>query len=250
MVVMVGCGKQASARVPSSATAEAVETADDDASRQLRAVDTHEYFPLDLGHTWTLYNEAYPQRITTIRVVRDSDGALALDFTKNHPDTYHGWGNNRLVWRVSDRGDALYAENELGTDDSGTEFGPYPDDQRFDQASGRWLLSVWFIGPPPAQIILPWSVRDGQRVSTSQQYGILRADGGRGYAHQQWNVEWRFVGDRLLLRFNEYSEESGIWIYEDWYLERGIGIVEISQWYDEARTSLTRRVVSHERRGS
>lgn len=207
-------------------------------------INTREFLPLNVGRQWVLANQQYPDRITTITVSVDSDGAKCLIFNKNHPDTYHGWLNRYLVWRVTEGSGGLYAGNELGTNEPGTEFGPYPDDQRFDIPTGEWRISVWLIGTATgAHILMPWQVRDGQTSVAEDSYASLDYLGNQGYAHQQWNVTWKMVGAQLLLRFDEYTYESNSWIHEDWYLDYGVGIHEISQWNDAARTSLIRRIV-------
>jgi hypothetical protein len=232
-LALVGCGKHESPSGPEVVTTDRIPRV---------PIDTRAFLPLDLGRAWVLRNEAFPERITTIRVVRDSDGALALVFDKNHPGTYHGWGNDRLVWRLHECADGLYAENELGGNDSDSSFGPYPDDERYDIATGAWRASIWFIGAHPAQIVMPWRVRDGQTVTVDQAYAYADSSGTRAISHQQWTVTWRLAGALLVLRFDELTVESGTWIHEDWRLERGVGIVEIAQWMDAGRTSLIRRV--------
>ncbi len=206
-----------------------------------------EFFQLVPGNVWTLKNEQYPDRITTIRVV-DMGGALTMHFQKNHPDTYHGaeGTNNKLVWYVTVGKLWIKAGNSFGSDAVGDA---YPDDIRYDRTTGKEVWRIWLRSDErglPACFLAP--SRDFQvpsELTGHNSFFARNANGLEGWSQPgTWRVRWDLVeSDVLRVRFDEtYPDGTGV--YEDWYLRRGFGLIGIRQYYDAARTQFRRGVAS------
>lgn len=202
-----------------------------------------EYFPHEVGRTWVLRNEAHPERVTTISMVQ-RNGALAMWFEKNHPDTYHGaeGTNNNLLWFLRDDRGWIAPGNTAGG----------PDDVRISRASGRDVMHIWLRtsdSTPVCFLIPTGSLAVPSERSGTFQYTVQVMPSAYGLesAHGLWRVQWDLpTSDPSLLRirFDEtYSDGPGF-VYEDWWLRRGVGLVGIRQWYDAGRTQLRRSVVA------
>lgn len=242
MLISCSCGKNSSPTSNNSITPITGENGSVIASSAPRAgrlsINGDDYFPHNPGRTWVLKNEVYPERITTISMVV-SNGALAMYFAKNHPDTYHGFANTNLLWYLSDDRGWIYPTN--------TNTGE-PDDIRYDRDSGKETVRTWLhtTDSTPVCFLIPsGSFTVPMEKSGTNSYYSVYANGFTGtVSGGLWFVRWSMVGELLRIQFNETYTDNHASIYEDWYLRRGVGIVGIRQYYDDARTSFRRGVSS------
>lgn len=213
---------------------------------EVSMVNGAEYFNLVPGTTWTLRNEQYPERITTITVEGEGrqrrGGALTLVFRKNHQDTYHGAGkNNNLIWYVTKGETWIKAGNSNGSDAVGDAF---PDDIRYDRTTGERIWNIWLhslSADLPACYLAPAGNFEvpSQRTGYYQYFAKYVPNGWTGWsAVGMWRVRWSmWQSDVLLVQFDEtYPDGSGV--YEDWYLRRGHGLIGIRQYTDASRETL------------
>jgi hypothetical protein len=224
---------------------ERVETA---ARRRRTTVNGAEFFQLVPGNAWVLKNEEFPDRITTVSVVRERDGAISMHFDKNHPDTYHGADgtNNNLIWFITQGRTWFHAGNSNGTDAVGDAF---PDDIRVDRATGIEAWRIWLQSLTP-NVPACFLLQVGDFAVPSEttggfQYFARNAAGFEGWsAVGTWRVRWDLQDRELLrIRFDEtYAEAPEADVFEDWSLRRGHGLVAIQQWHDAARTQFRRRI--------
>lgn len=242
-LIACGCGKNSPDTLTGVDPSAAVYDNGAVGSTGLRAgtsfITGTDYLPLNPGRRWTLYNEQYPDRITTITIT--SDGHMY--FEKNHPDTYHGFRNTNLLWSVTDNGRYIF-----GADENDTSTGT-PDDIRYDRATGNPSIFVWMhtltLGIPPNVLIPSGSFKVPSDFHSNSSYHIKFLDGSfEGDSPVcDWYVRWSLKSNNdLLVQFNETYVSSPAFVYEDWTLRKNIGIVEISQWNDPGRMSLIRRV--------
>jgi hypothetical protein len=201
-----------------------------------------EFFPHNPGRTWILRNEIYPERVTTISMIL-KDGALAMFFQKNHPDTYHGaeGTNNNLIWFLSDDRGWIYPGNTNGSES--------PDDIRVSRDTGKEVIRIWLDTTDPTPVC--FLIRSGSFSVPSDARGTFKykaqySTGFTGWSEPGlWWVRWDLVSpDLLRIRFDETYSTNTSGIYEDWYLRRGVGLVGIRQWYDANRTSYRRGISS------
>jgi hypothetical protein len=224
---------------------ERVETA---ARRRRTTVNGAEFFQLVPGNVWGLKNDQFPDRITTVSVVRERDGAISMHFDKNHPDTYHGADgtNNNLIWFITQGRTWFHAGNSNGTDAVGDAF---PDDIRVDRATGLEAWRIWLQSLTP-NVPACFLLQVGDFAVPSEttggfQYFARNAAGFEGWsAVGTWRVRWDLQDREVLrIRFDEtYAEAPEADVFEDWYLRRGHGLVAIQQWHDAARTQFRRRI--------
>jgi hypothetical protein len=216
--------------------------------RHRTTVNGAEFFQLVPGNVWVLKNEEFPERITTVSVVRERDGAIAMHFDKNHPDTYHGADgtNNNLIWFITQGPTWFHAGNSNGTDAVGDA---YPDDIRIDRETGVEVWRIWLRSLTPG-VPVSFLVQVGDFAVPSEktgsfQYFARSASGFEGWSQVgTWRVRWDLADRELLrIRFDEtYATFPESNIFEDWYLRRGHGLIAIQQWHDAARTQFRRRI--------
>jgi hypothetical protein len=216
--------------------------------RHRTSINGAEFFQLVPGNVWVLKNDEFPDRVTTVSVVRDQAGPITMRFDKNHPDTYHGADgtNNNLIWFITPGPTWFHAGNSNGTDAVGDAF---PDDIRIDRATALEAWWIWLrslTAGVPACFLLP--VGDfavPSEKTASYQYFARSAAGFEGWsAVGTWRVRWDLVeNDVLRIRFDEtYALAPAADVFEDWYLLRGYGLIAIRQWRDAARTEFRRGI--------
>src|SRR5262249_55085490 len=160
------------------------------------------------GNTWVLKNDEFPDRITTVRVVRDRDGPISMHFDKNHPDTYHGADgtNNNLIWFITQGPTWFHAGNSNGTDAVGDA---HPDDIRSDRETGLEAWRIWLrslTSGVPACYLLPMDAFAVPSEKTASfRYFARSASGFEGWSEVgTWHVRWDLVEtDVLRIRFDE-----------------------------------------------
>ncbi len=214
-------------------------------------VHTPPYFPLKIGNWWLFKNEQYPERQTKIEYILDGDKP-ALKFSKNHPDTYWGYGaDNNLILSAQWCGDVLIADRdcELATTESNA------DEDNFD---GKMYLSDF------SDWTYVFSYNDTDKASPwgymwFPKYVNLDTIYETPVDYYKWDKKWQL--DHLAggkMTYSYQISNSGLtsilsekinedWargmVYEDWYFEYGKGPVKIENWLGAARTTLQTRII-------
>jgi hypothetical protein len=221
----------------------------------VRVIDTHDYWPLDVGRSWVFERESDPNQLTTIQIVPTAGGGIAARFTKNATETY--WSPNAnmdLRWHLTAGDDYLYAGNGQDSDLRGV-LNDFPDDERFDRDTGQWISSLWYRQGDdtdlPAYTIFPWQLEVPSEVNYAQAYVEQYRRPGQAVASSLWMCAWwqvryseqsltvttdggvtTYDGPVLRVRFEESFDNTGIdgWIQEDWYFAPNLGPVRIDQY--------------------
>lgn len=217
--------------------------------RQRTIINGAEFFQLVPGSVWTLRNEAFPDRVTTVSVRWTRGGTLAMHFDKNHPDTYHGGDgtNNNLTWFVTVGAQWIHAGNSNGDDAVGDA---YPDDLRFSRDTGLEAWRIWLqsLTPGlPACFLAPSGdfTVPSEKTESYRYFARYSPTGGESWSEVgTWRVRWDLVEpDVLRIRFDEsYAALGDAGVFEDWFLRRSHGLIAIQQWHDTERTRFRRRI--------
>ena len=213
-----------------------------------KIIDTRDYWPTDLGNFWEYENAAATSRLSWIHIVEGRVAGSSPDayFTKNHPDTYWGYGSPSFCrmaihWSSS----YLYASS---TSNYYSYYDGNPDNTIYyalthTYATERYLDS-WYVratgGGIPYQIFPVSLDVDNYSVDYTQkyydqQYSWPSGSYTRSNSSGGWEIsyEWFYIktdigyeGPALRLIAGEplYS------IHEEWYFVEGLGMVRIEQY--------------------
>ena len=228
-------------------------------------IDTTDYWPISTGNYWEYYRHdnnhpEYASYRTRIEIETDQYGAQAAYFTKNHIDTYWGFGwdpdepygplhGNHpdssvekgvfLKWYIQWNNDWMVSNNSRGN------YTTYNDDKhddiRYRGSDGKYVERIWWVQNTAYAPYCLWPRilnLSNTHVESNQWYRGIAHDGAYWNTGAGWNIDykWAYVktdvgyeGRALRVQFYEPIPGNG-YVVEDWYLVPNYGVVKIEQY--------------------